>query len=840
METTGSDPSFVCAQHPYFPPTYRIPFIDLIPLASSISKGTKALPYNMPMKYHLLQEPRLKNLLRGAQANTDPNVRRKTLNNARGLLSQHDAPTFAALMCQSDLDEFYFGPAFPPSVSTIYRTPLRRVIPLNIESALQSSRMRHYLERLQDASTSLGRINTAILSGDLLTACTLCQTFLREFGYSATLARKAIYINLLATSDNEGVIDSLQKKRANELLQSFFPKAASRLYAQFINLTIDICNRDIECLETMREHMRLLKDSLPTSKKFPPHYAMMRRTLFPANYHSIVDSISLLYFSSSSAIDLLVDLCTVSDCHSPSPDSLQNLFSDFDFAQTKANLQPSDESLRTFIALPHAQDAEQAAYRASAIFPEVTSFARWRRAIDFEFYAREALPLPEEIPTSDFFSTNLRLINLCHPPSRAFYTISHFDNSASSAFLRTVAVLKCIRTGDKLSNLTSRQIGVLLSETTGFSRLLDKLELVDLREHSEREDADVVVFLAMVMLNEREPHEDLAFEMRMAFQTVVIRSHNSDILTFLDWLYKRTPNLCPVVVDLCDIAFLERLYLLNSTYAEVLSTRERICRWTALRFGWEEYEAIADRLALDSKVRTIREGIDEARIFVDVLRYKQWTFDALTPTLRKFERVVSVAPSTLEDGPRLVGKQARSKEVPFASSDYWFYVASERAFAEFCHNKLFGIDSYLSRRIRHGTLAGTLIVPIQRKISAFLEAHVSALSPDDPNTARILERYREIVARIRDDLLHFRTKDKPMGLLLPNAGQNNTRARIQADFRDQLVDLFNDGYSASELCPFFLDHCWDLLTEDLFRIQSELRRVFTSEVRPLLPLCQYQ
>ena len=788
----------------------------------------------MSMKHHLLQDYRLKNLLRGAQANTDAQVRQTTINNARRIMNPSEATTFATLMCQSDLDESYFGPAFPYSVTTIYRAPIRKVVSLNTECAIQSARIRYYLQRLDDASISLGRINTTILSGDLYEACSLCTAFLNEFGYSATLARKAIYINLLATSNNKEDQNSQYKTHASELLQPFFSKEASRLYSQFINLTIDICDRDIDCLETMRDHTQLLKDSLTTSTKFPPHYTMMRRILFPTNYHSIVDPISLLYFSSSSAIDLLADLCTASHCESPVPRALQDLFSEPDFARVRENIQPSQDSIYAFMNLPHTQGADQAAYRASSIFPEVSTFAGWRRSIDYEFYVRETLPLPSEPPTVDFFPSRLRLIDLCHPSSRAPYTLSHFDNSASSPFLRTVAVLNCIRGGDRLSNLVSDEIRILLSQTTGFSRLLHKSELVELREHSEQKDADVIVFLSMVMLNQREPNEDLAFEMRMAFQMVVIQSHNSDIITFLDWLYERTASLCPVVIDLCDIAFLERLYLVNATYADVLSTRECICRWTAVKLGLQEYETIADRLALDSKVRTIREGIDEARIFVDVLRYKQWALDALAPTLRKFERVVSVAPVTLDEVARPVRKQSVSKEAPVSSSDFWFYVASERAFSEFCHNKLFGIDSYLSRRIRHGTLAGTLIIPIQRKISDFQDTHCYPLGQDYRRTKAILDNYKSIITRIRDDLLHFKTKDKPLGLFIPGASQTRTRASIQADFRNRLVQFFHDGYSASELCPFFLDHCWSLLTEDLFRIQDQLRRIFTAEVRPLL------
>ena len=781
-----------------------------------------------------LHDRRLRNLLRGAQANDKPQVRRKTINNARQMFSPSDAQKFTQLMCETDLDEFYYGPTFPDSPTSIYRTPFRKQVSLKVECAVQSARLRHNLQRLRSASVDLGRINSTILSGDLLQACSLCRDFIAEFGYSAALARKCIYINLLATSNHGEVDDTDYKKQANELLRPFFITDPSPLYAQFVNLTIDVCDRDVDCLETRKEHLRLLRDSIPKSDKFPPHYAMMKRMVSPTSYHSIVNTVSLLFFSSSSAIDLLVDLCIARDFGSALPLTLQEVFAQEDFQYACENLQPSSQVIGTFLELPHIQGAEQAAYRASAIFPEISTFARWRHAIDYEFRARDNLPLLTEPSPEKMFPSDLHLVDLCKRGSKSFYTFSYFDNAAAGSFLRTVAVLNCIRRGDSLSSLAPEAIRILLSQTTGFSRLLHERELVELRDHSEREDADVVVFLTMVMMNQRDPNEDLAFEMRMTFQMVIMRSHNSNIIEFLDWLYIRTASLCTVVVDLCDIAFLERLYLINSTYADVLTTREEMCRWTARKFDLKEYESIADRLALDSKVRTIREGIDEARIFVDVLRFKQWALDSLSPTLRKFERVVSVAPVTMDETPTSTSKRASEKEAPVSSSDFWFYVASEKAFLEFCHNKLFGIDSYLSRRIRHGTLAGTLVVPIQTKILEFEEVLGNSGAASDAKTLKVLGKYKSIVERIRDELLHFRTKDKPKGLFIPSASTTSTRTSIQQEFRNRIVQFFQEGYSASEICPLFLNHCWDLLTEDLFRVQYELRNIFTKEIRPLL------
>ena len=763
-------------------------------------------------------------------------MRRTTIDNARQILSPNDAETFAILMCHSELDEIYFGPAFPTTTSTIYITPKRREVSLPIECAFQTARLRHNFHRLLKASEALGRINTAILSGELLRSCGLCEEFLAEFGFSATLARKVIYIALLATSESSEKREDSFERISTSLLQKFFTKESSRMYSQFLNLTIDICDREAECFETMKEHMRILDASQDSSKTFPPHFAMMRRTLFPVSISSIIDNIGLLYFSSSTAVDLLVDLSIASTNVDVIPHSLRPLYQEHEFIKAQEKLQPSEGTLEKFLQLPHVQDAEQVFYRTASIFPEVLALARWRRAIDFEFYVRDESSLPPELASEGYFPSDLTLTGLCEFSKKGKGDFLHeFRVSNSGTFLRTVAVLNRIRNGDSLSELAPDAIRVLLSRTTGFSRILHRNELLDLKERSEGEEADVVVFLAMVMLNEREPSEDLAFEMRMAFQKVVIESHKSDIVNFLNWLYGRTESLCPVVVELCDIAFLERLYLINSSYAEVLSNRERICRWTAETFDRPEYITIADRLALDSKVRMIREGIDETRIFVDVLRYKQWSLDALAPILRKFERVVSVAPVAVTESTRTLATSRTAKETPAASSDFWFDLASQEAFSAFCHNKLFGVDSYLSRRIRHGTLAGTLIIPIQEKIAEFRRVQEANLGADDTQRlTRVLERYRSIVSRIRDDMLHFRSKEKMEGLFFPGAVGTTTRKSLSVDFRNRIVQFFRDGYSASDVCPLFLDHCWDLLTEDLIRIQNELRRIFRSEIRPLL------
>ena len=683
-------------------------------------------------------------------------------------------------------------------------------------------------------ATLLGHINTAILTGNLTHACTLCTEFLTKYGFSAILARKAIYIYSKAKDLLRDSLDQFETRYSGPLLASFLNTDEHTLYSQYVNLALDVCDGDVPSLEVLKEHRRI-QDRFSSSSSDPkPPMAMMRRIIYPTHLYSILDSHALLFFTSSTALDLLTDFSVASFSSKTNAADLNDIHKSSKFLKARAALQPSRGALKAFLDLPHSEGKEEASYKASFAFSEVNLFARWRRAIDFELSHRESAILQQEPGPYKYFTSELTLADLCQMPKRNLVSFSRFRNSNSSVFLRTIAVLNRLRYGDELSTLSPISIRLLLSLTSGFSRILSETELRALREKAEQEDVKVIIFLTMVMLNQKHPTEDLEFEMRFAFQILIQSDHDSDILAFFDWMHQRTPGLTHAIVDVCDISFLERLYLLHSSYADVLKTREEICRWAANKLNRRDFIAIADRLALDSKVRIIRGEIDENRILVDPIRYEQWSMDALAPRLRKFERVLSVPSARLEDVRVADSGRRAEKSATLVGNDYWFRVACEEAFKEFCHNRIFGIDSYLSRRIRHGTLAGTLIVPIQEQIAGFRSNPSTSLTEEEfDELDSSLDEYRKAVYFIRDELLHFRSKARKHGLLLSHSANTPARSRLHNEFRDVVVDHFALGYGAYELCSLFGDHCWELLREDLVRVQEELRRYFHSHIRPI-------
>ena len=787
------------------------------------------------MKITDLSNMQLRHQLRGAMSNLDDRPRNNTIGHARRLLTPDDIPTFSRIFCNTDLDEFYFGPPFPNSVKTIYRTNRRQQIELELECQIQVERMHFYMNRAMSAAKSIGDINNKILAGDLINAHTLCEVFCTDFGYSAAIGRKVVYLHLIASENLGQERETFQQTMSGPLLGRFFDAHMSPMYSQYISLVLDICDPDTDCMQVRFDHLRILRDSNSKGESPPPHDNMMRRTLYPTFYHSIINPIGLLYFSSSSAIDLLLDFVVASYTNTRRSCALMKLFSEPEFIEARRRLQPNRGMLDTFVGALCSDAVDESVYRASYIFSEIRQFARWRRSVDFELSFREQGGVPDEPRVLGYFPKNLQLPDLCEAPSSQLRSLVRFEPGYADTFLRTIAVLNRLRHGERLSDLEASNVKKLLSNTSGFARILSEAELLGLKDAAWKEESYIVVFLAMVMLDQKSPNEDLAFELRMTFQQLVRDSFDSDILNFLNWLNQRTPNLCPVIIELCDISFLEKLYLMHTSYSEVLDVRERLCRWAAKCFNRSEYETVANRLALDSKVRRIRGEIDETRIFVDVIRYQQWAQDTIVPILRKYERIITVSLSTDNEISTSSNVPLSKKGAPVISGDYWFSYACDVAFKEFCHNNIFGIDSYLSRRVRHGTLAGTLLVPIQQKVLSFKNIYEHTLSDSDIEALETLvNEYKRNVDRIRDDLLHFRSDEKPDGLLFPAAVRNAPRRKMEMDFREQMLGYLRDGYTTTDLSPSFLDYCWNLLTGDLLRVQAELKNFFTKSIRPKL------
>lgn len=398
-------------------------------------------------------------------------------------------------------------------------------------------------------------------------------------------------------------------------------------------------------------------------------------------------------------------------------------------------------------------------------------------------------------------------------------------------------MLYALNSNRDFSRLSGNDIRNILGRTTGFSMTLSVDEVLQIRDLGDEIDSPIVSFLALIMLNERDPNDDREFDLRMAFQSLLINNYQEDILIFLNWIHKRTPGLCDAVVSLCDIAFLERLYLIYESYNDVLEQRQSICRWAFEKLNNNAYLELAEQLEIDSKIREIRDELDDTRIYVEEMRYKQWASEHITPLLLRYQRQIEILGLSGSD---TVIKEGKSIRVSRPSKDHFqsdlhLYHALETAFNEFCHNKTFGIDSYLSRRIRHGSLLGQLQAPIRVCVKQFLDDNRGEVTAEHARQLEfIYKRYSKIIHDLKDDKLHFRSKTKPMGLFKSDAFATVTRLETLYAFRTQIPRLFESGVTASMLVDAFPAICWTLLEVDLNEVREEIKKTYRTLVKRVL------
>jgi hypothetical protein len=477
------------------------------------------------------------------------------------------------------------------------------------------------------------------------------------------------------------------------------------------------------------------------------------------------------------------------------------------------------------------------AYRDSIAFLEAREIGTWRRALDSCFRSRHlggwtsSSTIEGELG-GGFFPNELKLKNLCAPPSGKQRLTRRYENHNSGIFERTAALIYCLERGASLTELSQNQVRVLLGHTTWLAFFLSRDELEQLHTHASDSNQLVVSFLTLCMLYERDPSADLEFAMRMEFQTAILKWFNGNLVEFLDWLLPRTPALSEYVGSICDVGFLERLYFLIGGYDEVLDLRADIFDWLSIHLKYPAAARQAERLRVDMKLRRIRKHIDDTRIYVDEVRFRLWAEERLQYDLRRIAEsgISKLEPQNLDEKQSSESANLiRGEIVP--GTAFWFTAICQNAYQQFCLNNVYGVSSYLSRRIRHGTLDGFLIGSVDQ----FLANYGEVLGVDqewfsEAEKAWYVE-YQQRVRTYRDDLLFFRNEDHPKGWFSASILSSAEKLQAFNQFQRRMLPLINAGLSPAELSIQLLAFCWQCLQTELINLQRRITLVEIAEIK---------
>ncbi|MFD2233539.1 hypothetical protein [Phaeospirillum tilakii] len=229
------------------------------------------------------------------------------------------------------------------------------------------------------------------------------------------------------------------------------------------------------------------------------------------------------------------------------------------------------------------------------------------------------------------------------------------------------------------------------------------------------------------------------------------------------------------------------------TSSQVDEERVEICSWLVAldNSSREAYQEEIKEITTSLIVRAGVRLVDRSRIFVDTSGLRRWAEKTIKEDFNRYISFLRAGIGFSDDGftdaiiGTLEGKPLPSEylTIPKGEAQAVLTDLVKALLREFLHNPDHGLDSYLSLRIRHGTLAGQLRAPLEDEhLITQKEGTSRAYKPNrywldrlthlDPTNLAKIEKalsdfskgYDSVIDMLLTKEVHIKTTQKPDGL----------------------------------------------------------------------------
>lgn len=348
------------------------------------------------------------------------------------------------------------------------------------------------------------------------------------------------------------------------------------------------------------------------------------------------------------------------------------------------------------------------AFRAAPAFLEYASFRRLR-------YALQSLyRLPESVSSNTlarkhaaaFFEGVDRVSDIVPPAAHhVAATPKKFDRETAGVLSLSCALVWVCEKDADFSDISVEDMALLMGQTFEIDRLVSTPLL---RRAVGTASNPFVRLILQTLLRAHSSATLDNFNFKNEFQRYVRNHHGGDILAFMEMVRSLDKKIISYFVNLLDETMLSQMAFLMESSEAIYETRARLLEWYADIASDPLTQDKAKQLRLDRKIAATRGVINETRLNIDAVRFRQWIEQNKLSDFSDFIRQpqLNLPPiSDLTDS----SKKATLFLAAHREPTQLALLALVACYQEFCRNPDYGIASFLGRRIRHGTLRGTLL-----------------------------------------------------------------------------------------------------------------------------------
>ncbi|EKN3392566.1 hypothetical protein ACHZG5_001516 [Yersinia enterocolitica] len=347
----------------------------------------------------------------------------------------------------------------------------------------------------------------------------------------------------------------------------------------------------------------------------------------------------------------------------------------------------------------------------------------------------------------------------------------------------------------------SRDIGEVCSP--------DYLEIIadDANDH-------LLKLVAQCLITIKRKNQYTEHQLRATIQELCLEKFNGNLLELLKYLHNVSPAVTEHLITISNETFLSTLFHLTDKPIDALNLRADMLHWYGDITKDERFKDRAKTLKIDIQINKEKGTIDDSRIYVDPLKYQQWFEDNMVSKLTMVldNLMISNGSSIKLDWTSKGNSVSNGEEL----IEYLL-----ACYKEFCDNKVFGIASYLGRRIRHGTFKGTAITEIQKLPS---EQEYKTIFEDKDFKRKHEEwllQYENMIEDLVKNSLQIKSKKKPMGLITTDI-DTPIKTVIATQLVYDILSLYSKRIGVLMLPNLIIDYCWRLVEQDLGKTKKLL------------------